>query len=109
MQLPVIAEGLAESANLMHAHVFDMVLQLGRPEVNTVHGATVGLIVGPESSEAIPAGHALLRRGRVELLELLIDRWVEDIILRHVVEHEGHLVQGEVIALLVMTVIDELP
>jgi len=90
----------------LNAHVSDVILQLGCPEVDTVHSAVITLIVSPEGAERIPAAHAFLVSRRVQFLELFVHGRVVDFSLSHVVDNEGHLVKWDIVALLVVAVIE---
>lgn len=86
MKLPVIAEGFQQSGHFLYAHIGNVVLQLGCPEVNAIQGALIALVVAPEGTERIPATHTLLWSCRVELLKLFVHGGIKKVGLCHVVD-----------------------
>lgn len=83
-----------------------MVLNFGRPEVNSVETALVALVVGPQSAKSDSTTHVLRAAGAVMLFKHLKHGWVVDIVHRHVVQNEGHLFEWQVVSGLVMAVVN---
>lgn len=106
VQLSVITEGLKESADFKHTHIIDMVLQFCRPEIDPIKRALIALVVGPESTKSDPTAHVFARHGTILRLKLFENGGVVDSSDCHVVHDVGHLLQGQIIPITIVAVLD---
>lgn len=68
-QLSVVTECFKEAIYLLNSDVINVVLNLARPEVNTIKSALIALVVSPKGSESDAARHIFRRRRAVLLFE----------------------------------------
>ena len=88
VELSVVTEGLKQARDFHHANVVNVVLNFGRPEVNSVEAALVALVIGPQGAESNSATHVLRAAGAVMLFKHLEHGWVVDLVHCHVVQNE---------------------
>ena len=106
VQLPVGSESLAQFNYLMSAHVINVILHFGRPEVYAELGALVRLIVCPEASKGDSSCHHVATCRSIVLFKLLKDARIKDASLGHVIEHIGHLLQRHIVVISIVQVVN---